>query len=117
MQKKNQALEFARNCIDDQDPSQAPCTSEPTTCKKAQEFKPGQFVALVQEGSTLKVPKCCIGRVMFYTDPSCKEVQLLWYKNVKGSAYKLELDGSQWVENTEGLIAVKLSPSKKIPDH
>lgn len=116
MEKKKQALEFAQNCADSQ--NQAPCTSKKTACKtQAQEFKPGQFVALVQEGSTLKLPKCLVGRVLFYTDQdNCNEVQLLWYKNVKGSAYKLDFDGSPWVESTDSMIAVELCPSKKIPD-
>lgn len=103
-------MAFARNCLDEH--STTPSTSQ----TQSQEFEPGQFVALVQEGSTLKDPKCLIGRVLYYINAQCNEVELLWYKNVKGSAYKLEFDGSQWVENTDSLIAVKLSPSKKIPD-
>lgn len=94
---------------------------EPATCSTSTisntntTFAPGDFVALVEKGSTLSNPKILIGRISHYTKPG-EEVSLLYYKNTKGSHYALELDGSSWTETVNSLVSVNMGISKKIPD-
>lgn len=40
------------------------------------------------------------------------KVLLLVYRNTGGGIYTLDLDGGQWVESKELLVAVKLAPGK-----
>ena len=111
LQKKKPAMAFARNCLpaDDED------CSAPTESALSDEFSPGQFVAVVEESSTLKQPKVLIGRVL-HADQTGKEVSLLWHKHVKGNLYKPEYQGSVWTEPCDSLIPVKMTPSKKFTE-
>ena len=108
-EKKNQAVVFARDLAENDEPS---TSTAPATRQK---FKPGAFVALVEVGSTLKAPRILIGRVLFYTKPG-EEVLLVWYKHQKGSNYVMTIDGSKWTESVDSLCSVKMRPSKKFAD-
>ena len=83
---------------------------------KRGEFKAGQFAAVVEAGSTLKSPKFLIGRVLYFSSDDSNEVCLLYYENIKGSIYKLVLDGTPWTENESSLVEINLAPSKNICD-
>ena len=45
---------------------------------------------------------------------SCQKTQvlLLWHRNTGGGIYTIDLDGGQWVESKELLVAVKVAPAK-----
>ena len=53
----------------------------------------GQFVGLVAEDSTLQKPSIFLGRVQAFLPND--QVCLLWYRNVGGGVYLLQLDSSQ----------------------
>ena len=40
------------------------------------------------------------------------KVLLLWYRNTGGGIYTPDLDGGQWVESKELVVAVKLASAK-----
>ena len=69
--------------------------------------KPGDFVVLVEEGSSLSSPKILLGQVQFMASPS--EVSLLWYKRLR-----LNLDGAQWKEEITCLVPVKVRAAKNL---
>lgn len=116
LQKKKPALLFAKNCLPGGDDITAPGpTDDVVTRKRGSEFTPGQFVAVVEESSTLKEPKFHVGRVI-HSSQTTEDVPLLWYKRVKGSLYKPEFQGSPWTESCDSLIPVRMTPSKKIPE-
>ena len=73
-------------------------------------FKPGDFVALVEGNSTCNAPQILLGQVASFVGET--EVLLLWYKPVQKNLYKLELNGEQWEENVDCLVAVKVEPVK-----
>ena len=73
---------------------------------------PGDFVALVEEGSTLSSPKILLGQVHFMASPS--EVSLLWYKRIRHDLYKLNLDGAEWKEEITCLLPVKVRAAKNL---
>lgn len=74
--------------------------------------KPGDFVGLVEEGSSLSSPKILLGQVQFMASPS--EVSLLWYKRLRHDLYKLNLDGAQWKEEVASLVPVKVRAAKNL---
>ena len=80
-EKKKQAVDYARD-LAETDGSLQDVASTSTASTTRLKFKPGAFVAAVEEGSTLNKPKILIGRVLFYTKPG-EEVLLLWYKQQK----------------------------------
>ena len=55
------------------------------------QFQPGDFIACVEDSSTLHAPKILLGQVHCVQDNG--EVSLLWYKAISANMYKLELDG------------------------
>ena len=67
--------------------------------------KTGDFVGLVEEGSTLSSPKILLGQIQFMSSPS--EVSLLWYKRLRHDLYKLNLDGAQRKEEIANVRAAK----------
>jgi hypothetical protein len=107
-------MQFARDCVgqDDENPS----SNGISGARPCREFRAGDFVACVDEESTLKNPKFMIGRVQCYTESDSDLCQLLWYKNLKGSLYQLELEGPPWVEREDSLVAVKMAQSRKFGD-
>lgn len=111
-EKKQQAVDFARDWAETE---QGPSTSTTANSTTRQRFRPGAFVAAVEEGSTLKQPRILIGRVLFYTKPG-EEILLLWYRHQKGSNYMLTIDGSKWTESVDSLCSVKMKPCKKFAD-
>jgi len=77
------------------------------------QFRPGDFVACVQDGSTLKAPKILLGQVHCVEDN--REVSLLWYKAISANMYKLELDGQRWCEPVDSLTPVSVQVTKNRP--
>ena len=73
-------------------------------------FKPGDFVALVEGTSTCNAPQILVGQVASFVSET--EVLLLWYKPIRNNLYKLELNGEQWMENVDCLVAVEVKPVK-----
>lgn len=123
-QKKAEALSYAQELADTRSEhdvtiasplEQSPLQPPDQPVDTAEEFPLGTFVGLVQSGSSLNSPKILIGRVLSHKSNS--EVLLLHYEQVKGKNYKLSFDGSNWTENVNSLVGVKMEPSKKIPDH
>ncbi|XP_073242983.1 uncharacterized protein [Porites lutea] len=76
-------------------------------------FKPGDFVAVVEEHSKLNCPKVLIGQIHSLNQQG--DVSLLWYKNVSRNLYKLELSGEQWTESLESLVPVTVKVPKNRP--
>ena len=76
-------------------------------------FKLGDFVAVVEEGSTLSSPKILIGQLHAFVGRA--DVSLLWYKNISPNLYKLELSGGQWTEGVGSLVPVSLKAAKNRP--
>lgn len=73
-------------------------------------FSPGDFVGLVEEGSTLQQPRVLVGRV--HSLLSGGRAGLLWYKALGGGIYGLELDGSRWEEPLAALSVISVKPAK-----
>ena len=74
------------------------------------EITVGQFVGLVTEDSTLQRPSILLGRVQAFLPE--EQVSLLWYRNMGGGLYHLEVDGTQWTESVEALVPVKVVMAK-----
>ena len=66
----------------------------------------GQFVGLVETGSTLNAPRVLIGHIRAFLPR--KQVSLLWYQPQGASTYGLHMDGKQWIEDINSLIPVKV---------
>lgn len=77
------------------------------------EIDVGDFVGLVAEGSTLQKPSIFLGRVQAFLPEG--QALLLWYRHTGGSNYAPDLDGEQWVESRESLVAVKVAAAKGSP--
>ena len=73
-------------------------------------FKPGDFVAMVEGNGTCNAPRILVGQVASFVSETV--VLLLWYKPVRNNLYKLELNGEQWEENVDCLITVEVEPVK-----
>ena len=74
--------------------------------KEGEKLHAGQFVGLVETGSTLNAPRVLIRRVHAFLPR--KQDSLLWYKDQGRSSYGLYLDGKQWIEDINSLIPVKV---------
>ena len=74
-------------------------------------FKAGDFVAFVEQGSTLTKPKILLGRVIH--NVSNQQVVLLRYQCVGNSQYKLDLSTGGWTESESSLCAVKVKFTSK----
>lgn len=86
-------------------------TCQPSTCVPvATKFKIGDFVAVLQEESTLANPSILIGRIQYYVSDS--RVELIWYKNRGTCTYSIELDGCEWTEDQDNLEKVHMSYKK-----
>lgn len=77
------------------------------------QFKPGDFVACVEEKSTVNAPKVLVGQVRVLRDNG--EVGLLWYRAISANMYKLELDGREWFERVGSLVPVLMQAAKNWP--
>lgn len=82
----------------------------PPKSKTERKFKPGDFVACVEDGSTPQNPLILVGRVQFYASES--EVCLLWYSKRSNKGYGPRFDGEQWIEAEDCLTAVEMVPTK-----
>ena len=76
--------------------------------------RPGDFVGLAEEDSTLRSPKILIAQVHKVLGNGT--VSLLWYKSHK-SLFKLELDGDHWLEDIDCLVPVNVRPVKNKPGY
>lgn len=74
--------------------------------------KAGDFVGLVEQGSTARRPKILVAQVQYSAG---KDVHLLWYEPVKGlrNGYKIKLDGKPWIEPVEALTPVQMEATKQ----
>ena len=61
--------------------------------------RPGDFIGLAEEDSTLKSPKLLIAQVHKVLENGTVSVSLLWYKSQVKSLFNLELDGDHWLED------------------
>jgi hypothetical protein len=117
-QRKEQAVSVAREYA--QDIILNPGTTESTDTSHTLRVQPpvntnikvAQFVALIEEGSTLGSPKILVGQVHALLPDG--RVSLLWYKSHK-NFFKLELDGEQWIEHVNCLLPVSMRPVKNRP--
>ncbi|KAK3735217.1 hypothetical protein QZH41_001202 [Actinostola sp. cb2023] len=66
-------------------------------------FDIGDFVVLLEEGSTLKYPKIFIGQIQSFFEDN--QASLLWYRNTRGSEYTFQFKPEPWLENIEALSA------------
>ena len=108
-EKKAAALELARRKAEEPSAEEGSSNPDPTQ----PEVAVGQFVGLVAEDSTLQKPSIFLGRVQAFLPDD--QVCLLWYRNVGGGVYSLQLDGSQWTESRQSLVPVEVAPAKGRP--
>ena len=113
-EKKQMAVELAKGYAEsrlglerDEDLQEGPSTM--ASCH----VKVGDFVGLIEEGSTQNSPKILIGQVQSFVGH--KEAHLLWYEKVKTNLYKLELDGQPWIEPIESLVCIQVQAVKSPP--
>ena len=109
-QKKSKAMRFARQEAEQTTQVDSELPDLGSISADQRKFKPGEFVARVEHGSTLSKPRILLGRVSYYES---NEVVLLWYKHINGTIYQLQFDGSSWTENQDRLHSVKVSATKK----
>ena len=107
--EKATALELARRRAEEPSTEEGPSKLEPSQLEVAV----GQFVGLMAEDSTLQKPSIFLGRVQAFLPED--QVCLLWYRNVGGGVYLLQLDGSQWTESRQSLVPVEVAPAKGRP--
>ena len=88
---------------------------DPTPAKRLQNSttQPGDFVAVVQEDSTLQSPKLLLGQVNCITGR--QRASLIWYKKISKGLYKLELNGEEWTESLVSLVPVTVKAAKNRP--
>ena len=108
-EKKAAALELARRKAEEPSAEEGSSNPDPTQ----PEVAVGQFVGLVAEDSTLQKPSIFLGRVQAFLPDD--QVCLLWYRNVGGGVYSLQLDGSQWTESRQSLVPVEVASAKGRP--
>lgn len=108
-ERKAAALELARRKAEQDDSTAAPSAPE----SRQSEITVGQFVGLVAEESTLQKPSVFLGRVQAFLPGD--QVCLLWYRNVGGGVYSLQVDGSQWLESKDSLVPVEVGVAKGRP--
>lgn len=101
------AREYAQEIISNPAMTETAHTSTVSEQPPVTNIKVAQFVALLEEGSTLRSPKILIGQVHSFLDNA--KVSLLWYKAHKNN-YKLEIDGEQWIEDVNCCLPVRNKP-------
>lgn len=106
-ERKSAALELARRKAEGDSEAVSP---GPSNCPQHPEIGLGDFVGLVAEDSTLQHPSVFLGRVQAFLPDD--QVCLLWYKNVGGGIYSLQVDGSQWLESKRSLVPVEMSAAR-----
>lgn len=121
-ERKEEAVSLARGFAEESlgpAPSGGQNTQEPNGPAESQSLsdshdglKPGQFVGLSEEESTLKKPKVLIAQVHRLL-PN-RKVSLLWYKPHK-NLFKLELDGQDWIEDVDCVVPVNMEPANNKP--
>lgn len=116
-EKKEEAVAYARELAESPCPGNSAAENDEAASGTSVEPKisPGDFVAVVEEDSTLNNPKVLIGRVLYFKKPG-DDAALLYYRNVKANNYVLAVDGSCWTENIDSLVSVEMLPSTKLPE-
>ena len=76
--------------------------------------RPGDFVGLAEEDSTLRSPKILIAQAHKVLENGTDS--LLWYKS-HTSLFKLELDGGHWLEDLDCLVPVNMRLAKNKPGY
>lgn len=110
--RKRLAVDLARDYAEQQleeDTDVSLSQQQPDNCP----FKPGEFVGVVEEDSTLNSPKILIGQIHSFVGQD--NVSLLWYKRVSKGFYKLELSGERWTEGVASLVPATLKAAKNRP--
>lgn len=119
-QKKQMAVTFTRQYAeseleDGMQPGCSPVDDAPLLVEECA-FKPGDFVATVEDGSSLNAPKILLGQVQALPGPGDDgKVLLLWYKAISPNLYKLKLDGQHWRESIVRLTSVVVKAAKNRP--
>lgn len=112
-EKKAAALELARQKAEEE-PGSTETTPGPGRSQPSQpDIAAGDFVGLVAEDSSLQKPSIFLGRVQAFLPND--QVCLLWYRNIGGGIYSLQVDGSQWIESRETLVPVEVAAAKGRP--
>ncbi len=114
--KKQLAVNLARQYAESE-LEQPECRSdadETAVPVKEWPFKPGDFVACLEEGSTLTSPKINLGQIHSFSKDAT-EASLLWYKQISPNLYKLHLEGQQWTERCKQLTGVSVKAAKNRP--
>lgn len=106
-QKKAAAIDFTRKKAESVMEDQANSSQEESA--SGLQFQAGDFVALVQEGSTLHNPLVLVARIHALLEAG--EASLLWYKPQGAGLYSLEVDG-QWTEPIGALVPINVKPAK-----
>ena len=106
-QKKAAAIAFTRKKAESAMEDQGNGSQEESD--GGSQFQPGDFVALVQEGSTLQNPLVLVARIHALQQGG--EASLLWYKPQSAGIYCLEVQG-QWTEPIGALVAIKVKQAK-----
>ena len=109
-ERKAAALELARQKAEEEPGCSKDTPAPPVSEPSPSDIGTGDFVGLVAEDSTLQKPSIFLGRVQAFL-PS-DQVCLLWYRNVGGGIYSLQVDGNQWVESRESLVPVEVAAAK-----
>lgn len=114
-EKKDQAVRLAREYAEDRMSSPDQAASSANLKRQTADrshIKLGDFVGLVEEGSTLNSPKVLVGRVQHLLADG--KASLLWYKPHK-NLFRLELDGEDWLEDVACLVPVTVTAAKNKP--
>ena len=114
--KKALAVNLARQYAESEleQPERTSNTDESPVPVEGWGFKPGDFVACLEEGSTLNSPKFNLGQVHCFSKDAT-EASLLWYKQISANLYKLHLEGQEWMERCQQLTAVTVKAAKNRP--
>ena len=107
-QKKALALELTRRRAEEPEAEEQPSSEQDDDTTSP--HKVGDFVGLVEEGSSLQQPRVLLGRLHAFLPGD--QASLLWYKCAGAGLYCLEVDGSQWLESVSSLVPVKVKPAK-----
>ena len=76
-------------------------------------LKVGDFVGLVEEGSSDRRPKVLIGRIRSFVDED--QANLLWYRHESQNKYFFQFDTNPWVESVDALVPANVTSLKRTP--
>lgn len=113
-EKKQPALDLAREFAEENIFGAGPSADSvlPTASSVSHQVKAGQFVGMVEAGSTYNRPRVLVAQVHALLPD--QKVSLLWYKANK-NLFRLQLDGESWVEHVDCLLPINMTPAKNKP--